>query len=62
MARHKEADIREIEIGGSGIEDHVTTSSSDELLDPPITQVPATTPTLTRSSMCSQKHIRKFES
>jgi hypothetical protein len=34
MACHKEADIREIDIEGSGIEDHVTTSSSDELLDP----------------------------
>jgi hypothetical protein len=37
MARHKEADIREIEIGGpSRIKDHITTSSSDELSDPPI--------------------------
>jgi hypothetical protein len=60
MAHHKEV---EMEIGGpSGIEDHLSTSSSDELLDPPITQVPATTPTSTRSSICSQKRTRKFES
>ena len=33
-------DIREMEIGGpSGIEDHITTASSDELSDPLITQV-----------------------
>jgi hypothetical protein len=33
-------DIREIEIGGpSRIGDQLTTSSSDELLDPPITRV-----------------------
>jgi hypothetical protein len=33
-------DIREMEIGGpSGIGDQLATSSSDELLDPPITQV-----------------------
>jgi hypothetical protein len=62
MARHKEADIREIEIGGSRIEDHVTTSSSNKLSDPPITQVPTTTPTSTRSSTRSQKHTRKFKS
>jgi hypothetical protein len=41
MACHKEADIediREMEIGGpSGIEDHITTASSDELSDPLIT-------------------------
>jgi hypothetical protein len=69
----------------------LVTSSSDELSDPPITQVetdneskaqsnnevipsshpleastsiqvPATAPTLTRSSTCSRKHTRKFES
>ena len=42
MARHKETqeDIREIEIGGpSRIGDSLATLSSDELLDPPITQV-----------------------
>jgi hypothetical protein len=42
MARHKEAqeDIREMEIGGpSGMGDQLATSSSDELSDPPITQV-----------------------
>jgi hypothetical protein len=47
MARHKEAqedinieDIGEMEIGGpSGMGDQLATSSSDELLDPPITQV-----------------------
>jgi hypothetical protein len=42
MARHKEAqeDIREIEIGGpSGMGDQLATSSSNELLDPLITQV-----------------------
>jgi hypothetical protein len=33
-------DTREMEIGGPlGIGDQLTTSSSDELLDPPITQV-----------------------
>jgi hypothetical protein len=41
MACYKEADmedIREMEIGGpSGIEDHLTTLSSDKLLDPLIT-------------------------
>src|SRR5271154_233493 len=66
MAHYKEADmedIREMEIGGpSGIKEHLTTSSSNELSDPPITQVPATTPTSTRSSMRSRKHTRKFES
>ena len=66
MACHKEADIediREMEIGGpSGIEDHITTASSDELSDPLITQVLITTPTSTRSSTRSRKHTRKFES
>jgi hypothetical protein len=45
MARYKEAqedinieDIREMEIGGpSGIGDQLAMSSSDKLLDPPIT-------------------------
>jgi hypothetical protein len=46
MAYYKEADIKEIEIRGSRIEDYITTSSSDKLLDPLITQVPITTPTL----------------
>jgi hypothetical protein len=66
MARYKEADIediREMEIRGpSRIEDHLTTLFSNKLLDPPITQVPITTPTSTQSSMHSRKHTRKFKS